>query len=140
MGGFSFPFDQTLPAKSEAPTAPAAQGVESIMPVPVQDAPVTAPPVYDFAPLPQLAPFVEPPPPPAPIFQPLPHPPPFVEPPPFIPMIPSVEPPLPTYFEPLPFIPPPAPPVQDLFIQPAPEPVAPSPFVRSGREFAGLYR
>ena len=120
MGGFSFPFDQTLPAKSEALPAPAAQGVESIMPVPMQDAPVTAPPVYDFAPLPQPAPFVEPP--------------------PFIPMIPSVEPPLPTYFEPLPFIPPPAPPVQDLFIQPAPEPVAPSPFVRSGREFAGLYR
>lgn len=56
MGGFSFPFDQTLPAKSEALPAPAAQGVDSIMPMPVQDAPVTAPPVYDFAPLPQPAP------------------------------------------------------------------------------------
>ena len=117
MGGFSFPFDQTLPAKSEALPAPAAQGVDSIMPVPVQDAPVTAPPVYDFAPLPQ--------------------PPPFVEPPPFIPMIPSVEPPLPTYFEPPPFIPAPAPPVQDLFIEPAPEPVVPSPFVRPSRGMFG---
>ena len=44
MGGFSLPFDSALPAKVEAPVAPAVQGVETIMPVPVQDTPVQAPP------------------------------------------------------------------------------------------------
>jgi hypothetical protein len=69
MGGFSFPFDQTLPAKSEAPTAPAAQGFDSIMPVqqdtPVQSAPM-APAFYEppmmapYAPSPFESPFSRP--------------------------------------------------------------------------------
>ena len=58
MGGFSFPFDQTLPAKSEAPTAPAAQGFDSIMPVQQQDTPVqSAPMAPAFYEPPMMAPY-----------------------------------------------------------------------------------
>jgi hypothetical protein len=79
MGGFSFPFDQALPAKSEAPTAPAAQGFDSIMPVQMQDTPVQSAPAY--APAPYI--------PPAPS---------YMEPAPYIP-------PAPSYMEPEQYIP-----------------------------------
>jgi hypothetical protein len=88
MGGFSFPFDQTLPAKSEAPTAPAAQGFDSIMPVQQQDTPVqSAPMAPSFYEPPVMAPFV-------PSFEPA-----AFEPQPYIP-------PMQTYVpEPMPFVP-----------------------------------
>jgi hypothetical protein len=88
MGGFSFPFDQTLPAKSEAPTAPAAQGFDSIMPVQQQDTPVqSAPMAPAFYEPPVMAPFV-------PSFEPA-----VFEPQPYIP-------PMQTYVpEPMPFVP-----------------------------------
>ena len=91
MGGF-IPFDQTLPAKSEAPTAPAAQGFDSIMPV-QQDTPVQSAP---------MAPTFYEPPPMAPS---------FYEPPVMAPFVPSFEPqpyipPMQTYApEPVPFVP-----------------------------------
>lgn len=59
MGGFSLPFDSALPAKVEAPVAPVVQGVETIMPVPVQDTPVQAPPAY-VEPAPYIPPMIEP--------------------------------------------------------------------------------
>lgn len=87
MGGFSFPFDQTLPAKSEAPMVPAAQGFDSIMPVqqdtPVQSAPM-APAFYEP---PVMAPFV-------PSFEPA-----VFEPQPYIPPMQTYAP------EPMPFVP-----------------------------------
>jgi hypothetical protein len=79
MGGFSFPFDQALPAKSEAPSAPAVQGFDSIMPVQMQDTPVQSAPAY--APAPYI--------PPAPS---------YMEPAPYIP-------PAPSYMEPEQYIP-----------------------------------
>jgi len=61
MGGFSFPFDQALPAKSEAPSAPAVQGFDSIMPVQMQDTPVQSAPAYAPAPYTPPAPtYTEP--------------------------------------------------------------------------------
>ena len=125
MGGFSFPFDQTLPAKIEAPTAPAAQGFDSIMPVqqdtPVQSAPM-APAVYE--------PMFYAPPPPAPTFyEPPPMAPAFYEPPVMAPFVPSFEP---AVFEPQPYIPP----MQTY--APEPMPFVPaqieSPFYRPSRD------
>jgi hypothetical protein len=138
MGGFSFPFDQALPAKSEAPTAPAAQGFDSIMPVQMQDTPVQSAPAY--APAPYI--------PPAPS---------YMEPAPYIPPAPSYmepapyTPPAPSYMEPAPYIPPApsyAEPIQ--YIPPAPSYMEPeqyiplnieprfSPFARSSREMLEL--
>lgn len=158
MGGFSFPFDQTLPAKSEAPTAPAAQGFDSIMPVqqdtPVQSAPM-APTFYEppapmlYAPPPPAPTFYEPPPPaptfyepppmaptfyapppPAPmLYEPPPMAPSFYEPPVMAPFVPSFEP---AVFEPQPYIPP----MQTY--APEPMPFVPaqieSPFYRPSRD------
>jgi hypothetical protein len=126
MGGFSFPFDQTLPAKSEAPMAPAAQGFDSIMPVQQQDTPVQsapmAPAVYE--------PMFYAPPPPAPTFyEPPPMAPAFYEPPVMAPFVPSFEP---AVFEPQPYIPP----MQTY--APEPMPFVPaqieSPFYRPSRD------
>ena len=126
MGGFSFPFDQTLPAKIEAPTAPAAQGFDSIMPVQQQDTPVQsapmAPAVYE--------PMFYAPPPPAPTFyEPPPMAPAFYEPPVMAPFVPSFEP---AVFEPQPYIPP-----MQTYV-PEPMPFVPaqieSPFYRPSRD------
>ena len=126
MGGFSFPFDQTLPAKSEAPMAPAAQGFDSIMPVQQQDTPVQsapmAPAVYE--------PMFYAPPPPAPTFyEPPPMAPAFYEPPVMAPFVPSFEP---AVFEPQPYIPP-----MQTYV-PEPMPFVPaqieSPFYRPSRD------
>ena len=146
MGGFSFPFDQTLPAKSEAPTAPAAQGFDSIMPVQQQDTPVQsapmAPAVYEpmfYAPPPPEPTFYAPPPPeptfyapppPAPTFyEPPPMAPAFYEPPVMAPFVPSFEP---AVFEPQSYIPP----MQTY--APEPMPFVPaqieSPFYRPSRD------
>ena len=156
MGGFSFPFDQTLPAKIEAPTAPAAQGFDSIMPVQQQDTPVQsapmAPAVYEpmfyappppeptfYAPPPPAPTFYEPPPmapafyeppPPAPmLYEPPPMAPAFYEPPVMAPFVPSFEP---AVFEPQPYIPP----MQTY--APEPMPFVPaqieSPFYRPSRD------
>jgi hypothetical protein len=115
MGGFSFPFDQTLPAKSEAPTAPAAQGFDSIMPVQQQDTPVQsapmAPAVYEpmfYAPPPPEPTFYAPPPPAPMLYDPPPMAPTFYEPPPPAPMLYEPPPMAPTFYEPpvmAPFVP-----------------------------------
>jgi hypothetical protein len=112
MGGFSFPFDQALPAKSEAPSAPAVQGFDSIMPVQMQDTPVQSAPAY--APAPYI--------PPAPS---------YMEPAPYIP-------PAPSYAEPIQYIPP-APSYMEPE-QYIPLNIAPrfSPFARSSREMLEL--
>ena len=126
MSGAAFPFDQTLPAKIEAPTAPAAQGFDSIMPVQQQDTPVQsapmAPAVYE--------PMFYAPPPPAPTFyEPPPMAPAFYEPPVMAPFVPSFEP---TVFEPQPYIPP-----MQTYV-PEPMPFVPaqieSPFYRPSRD------
>jgi hypothetical protein len=125
MGGFSFPFDQALPAKSEAPTAPAAQGFDSIMPVQMQDTPVQSAPAY--APAPYI--------PPAPS---------YMEPAPYIPPAPSYmepiqyTPPAPSYAEPIQYIPP-----APSYMEPEqyiPLNIEPrfSPFARSSREMLEL--
>ena len=125
-GGAFIPFDQTLPAKSEAPTAPAAQGFDSIMPVQQQDTPVQsalmAPAVYE--------PMFYAPPPPAPmLYEPPPMAPAFYEPPVMAPFVPSFEP---AVFEPQPYIPP----MQTY--APEPMPFVPaqieSPFYRPSRD------
>jgi hypothetical protein len=132
MGGFSLPFDSALPAKMEAPVAPAVQGVETIMPVPVQDTPVQSAPVYAPAPFVPPAPsYVEPAPyvPPAPAYvEPAPYTPPaptYVEPAPYIP-------PAPAYIEPAPFVPP--------AIEPVYAPAAPSFFDDRFLSRGGMYR
>jgi hypothetical protein len=138
MGGFSFPFDQALPAKSEAPSAPAVQGFDSIMPVQMQDTPVQSAPAYAPAPYTPPAPtYTEP-------MQYTPPAPSYAEPIQYIP-------PAPTYMEPMQYTPPApsyAEPIQ--YIPPAPsymEPeqyiplnIAPrfSPFARSSREMLEL--
>jgi hypothetical protein len=112
MGGFSFPFDQALPAKSEAPSAPAVQGFDSIMPVQMQDTPVQSAPAY--APAPYI--------PPAPSYM--------------EPM--QYTPPAPSYAEPIQYIPP-APSYMEPE-QYIPLNIAPrfSPFARSSREMLEL--
>ena len=136
MGGFSFPFDQTLPAKIEAPTAPAAQGFDSIMPVQQQDTPVQsapmAPAVYEptfYAPPPPAPTFYAPPPPAPMLYEPPPMAPSFYEPPVMAPFVPSFEP---AVFEPQPYIPP----MQTY--APEPMPFVPaqieSPFYRPSRD------
>jgi hypothetical protein len=151
MGGFSFPFDQALPAKSEAPSAPAAQGFDSIMPVQMQDTPVQSAPAYAPAPyIPPAPSYMEP----APYIPPAPS---YMEPAPYIPPAPSYMepapyiPPAPSYMEPAPYIPPApsyAEPIQ--YIPPAPSYMEPeqyiplnieprfSPFARSSREMLEL--
>jgi hypothetical protein len=125
MGGFSFPFDQALPAKSEAPSAPAVQGFDSIMPVQMQDTPVQSAPAY--APAPYT--------PPAPT---------YMEPMQYIPPAPSYmepmqyTPPAPSYAEPIQYIPP-----APSYMEPEqyiPLNIAPrfSPFARSSREMLEL--
>jgi hypothetical protein len=112
MGGFSFPFDQALPAKSEAPSAPAVQGFDSIMPVQMQDTPVQSAPAY--APAPYT--------PPAPTYtEPM-----------------QYTPPAPSYAEPIQYIPP-APSYMEPE-QYIPLNIAPrfSPFARSSREMLEL--
>jgi hypothetical protein len=112
MGGFSFPFDQALPAKSEAPSAPAVQGFDSIMPVQMQDTPVQSAPAYAPAPYTPPAPtYTEP-------MQYTPPAPSYAEPIQYIP-------PAPTYMEPEQYIP--------LNIAPRF-----SPFARSSREMLEL--
>jgi hypothetical protein len=151
MGGFSFPFDQALPAKSEAPSAPAVQGFDSIMPVQMQDTPVQSAPAYAPAPYTPPAPtYTEP-------MQYTPPAPSYAEPIQYIPPAPSYmepmqyTPPAPSYMEPMQYTPPApsyAEPIQ--YIPPAPsymEPeqyiplnIAPkfSPFARSSREMLEL--
>jgi hypothetical protein len=125
MGGFSFPFDQALPAKSEAPSAPAVQGFDSIMPVQMQDTPVQSAPAY--APAPYT--------PPAPT---------YTEPMQYTPPAPSYTepmqytPPAPSYAEPIQYIPP-----APTYMEPEqyiPLNIAPrfSPFARSSREMLEL--
>ena len=139
MGGFSFPFDQTLPAKSEAPSAPAAQGFDSIMPVQQQDTPVQsapmAPTFYEppapvfYAPPPPEPTFYAPPPPAPMLYEPPPMAPAFYEPPVMAPFVPSFEP---AVFEPQPYIPP-----MQTYV-PEPMPFVPaqieSPFYRPSRD------
>jgi hypothetical protein len=151
MGGFSFPFDQALPAKSEAPTATAAQGFDSIMPVQMQDTPVQSAPAYAPAPyIPPAPSYMEP-------MQYTPPAPSYMEPMQYTPPAPSYmepmqyTPPAPSYMEPMQYTPPApsyAEPIQ--YIPPAPsymEPeqyiplnIAPrfSPFARSSREMLEL--
>jgi hypothetical protein len=106
MGGFSFPFDQALPAKSEAPSAPAVQGFDSIMPVQMQDTPVQSAPAYAPAPYTPPAPtYTEP-------MQYTPPAPSYTEPMQYTPPAPSYAepiqyiPPAPSYAEPIQYIPP----------------------------------
>jgi hypothetical protein len=125
MGGFSFPFDQALPAKSEAPSAPAVQGFDSIMPVQMQDTPVQSAPAYAPAPYTPPAPtYTEP-------MQYTPPAPSYAEPIQYIP-------PAPSYMEPEQYIPP-----APSYMEPEqyiPLNIAPrfSPFARSSREMLEL--
>jgi hypothetical protein len=138
MGGFSFPFDQALPAKSEAPSAPAVQGFDSIMPVQMQDTPVQSAPAYAPAPYTPPAPtYTEP-------MQYTPPAPSYAEPIQYIPPAPTYTepmqytPPAPSYAEPIQYIPP-----APSYMEPEqyiPLNIAPSfsPFARSSREMLEL--
>ncbi len=138
MGGFSFPFDQALPAKSEAPSAPAVQGFDSIMPVQMQDTPVQSAPAYAPAPYTPPAPsYAEP-------IQYIPPAPSYAEPIQYIPPAPTYTepmqytPPAPSYAEPIQYIPP-----APSYMEPEqyiPLNIAPrfSPFARSSREMLEL--
>ena len=106
-GGDFIPFDQTLPAKSEAPMAPAAQGFDSIMPVQQQDTPVQSAPMAPtfYEPPPPAPTFYAPPPPAQTLYEPPPPAPTFYEPPPMAPSFYEPPPPAPMLYEPPPMAP-----------------------------------